>query len=257
MIHFMNADNDWVPTPTFLYRNYLYEKIIDKLDNSQKYLLIGIGTGYFLKKLEDRGFKGMALDISKESIARAKKITNINYTKIQFGNILKYRNNQKLSLIFCFEVLEHIKDDQKAISNIYKLLKNKGLFIFSVPAHMSKWGKMDDLGGHFRRYERKEILTKLKKTGFKIQKIWTFGFPFLNFVQFISRSGFFTKNNLDKSMTARTKKSGIRLDYDPKFKFILGNKFLLMPIFKLMDLFVNTNWGLGYLVIAKKSLKIK
>lgn len=253
----MNTDNNWVPTPTFLYRNYLYEKIIKGFDNTQRYLLIGIGTGYFLKKLEDMGFKGTALDISKESITKAKKITNKDYTNIQFGDILKYKNNQKTNLIFCFEVLEHIKDDQKAINNIYKLLKNKGLFIFSVPAHMSKWGKMDDMGGHFRRYERKEILTKLQKTGFKIQKIYTFGFPFLNFIQSISRSGYFTKNNLDKSMTSRTKKSGIRLDYDPKLKFILGNKFLLTPFFKLMDLFVNTDLGLGYLVIAKKSKKTK
>lgn len=253
----MSNLNDWVPTPTFLYRNYLYEKIVKKFNTKSRYLLIGVGTGYFLKRLEAMGFKGSALDISKESVAIAKANTDRKKTDIKIGDILKTKSIKKFDLIFSFEVLEHIKDDQKAINNIYKLLKSGGSFLFSVPAHMSKWGKMDDMGGHFRRYEREEIIKKLKISGFKISKIWTFGFPILNFVQFVSRTGFFTKNNLDISKVDKTKKSGIRLDYDPRFKFILSNNIFLYPLFKFMDIFISTDRGLGYIVLAKKPIRKK
>ncbi|MEK7169133.1 MAG: class I SAM-dependent methyltransferase [Patescibacteria group bacterium] len=249
----MTSSLSWVPTPTFLYRNYLYEKIVSKIKNNKKYLLMGVGTGYFIKKLENLGFKGEAIDISKEAIRITKNIVDNKKTNVHFGNILKYKSARKFDLVFSFEVLEHIKDDQLAINNVYKLLTDNGTFIFSVPAHMSKWGKMDVLGGHFRRYERNEIIKKLRIAGFEIKRIWTFGFPILNAIQFISRTGFFTKNDLNVSKTNKTKKSGIRLDYDPKFRFLLSNHFLLMPLFKLLDLFVTTDRGLGYIVVAKKT----
>jgi SAM-dependent methyltransferase len=249
----MSNIENWVPTPTFLYRNYLYEKIISKFSRKNKYLLMGVGTGYFLNKMESLGFQGKAIDISTEAIKIAKLNTNPAKTDIQFGDILKYKNNKKYDLVLSFEVLEHIKDDQLAINNIHKLLKNNGTFVFSVPAHMSKWGEMDTMGGHFRRYERHELIQKLKVAEFKIKTIWTFGFPFLNLVQSISRTGFFTRNNLNVSKTAKTKKSGIRLDYDPKFRFLLSNNFILTPMFKLLDLFVTTDRGLGYIVVAKKT----
>lgn len=245
----------WVPTPTFLYRNYLYEKIVSKIKNNKKYLLTGVGTGYFIKKLENLGFKGEAIDISKEAIRITKNSVDNKKTNVHFGNILKYKSTKKFDLVFSFEVLEHIKDDQLAINNVYKLLANDGTFIFSVPAHMSKWGKMDTMGGHYRRYERKEIKNKLELAGFKIKNIWTFGFPLLNIVQYFSRSGIFTKNVLNVSKTDKTKKSGIRLDYNPKYRFILSNNYLLTPIFKIMNLFIKTDLGLGYIVTAAKAKK--
>lgn len=218
---------------------------------------MGVGTGYFIKKLEKLGFKGEAIDISKEAIRITKNIVDNKKTNVHFGDILKYKSAKKFDLVFSFEVLEHIKDDQLAINNVYKLLADSGTFIFSVPAHMSKWGEMDTMGGHFRRYERQELIQKLKVAGFKIKTIWTFGFPFLNIIQFISRTGYFTKNNLNVSKTNKTKKSGIRLDYDPKYRFLLSNNFILTPLFKFLDLFVNTDRGLGYIVVAKKTLTKK
>lgn len=249
----MNNTKNWVPTPTFLYRNYLYEKIIVKFNRKSNYLLIGVGTGFFLNRMEILGFNGKAIDISKEAIKIAKSNTNSMKTDIQFGDILKYKTNNKFDLILSFEVLEHINNDQLAINNIFKLLKNQGKFIFSVPAHMSKWGRMDEMGGHFRRYERKELVQKLKIAGFKIKTIWTFGFPVLNFIQLISKTGFFTRTTLSTSKADKTKKSGIRLDCDPKFKYLFSNKYILLTLFKLLDLFTTTDRGLGYIVVAEKT----
>lgn len=243
----------WAPTPTFLYRNYLYEKIISNINITKKYLLVGVGTGYFIKKLEEYGFKGTAIDISKEAIKITKQNINSKKTDIRYGDILKYKTTKKFDLVFSFEVLEHINNDQLAIKKIYKLLKKGGLFIFSVPAHMAKWGEVDVIGGHYRRYERNEIINKLSSADLKIKSIWTYGFPILNLIQFFSKDGFFVKDKSGNTMTSKTKNSGIRLDYDPRLKLLITNKVIWYPLFKIMDLFIKTDLGFGYVIVATKS----
>ena len=38
----------------------------------------------------------------------------------------------------------------------------------------------------------------------------------------------------------------------PNFKNLVANPLLLMPFFKIMDLFLNYDLGFGYIVVAKK-----
>lgn len=51
------------------------------------------------------------------------------------------------------EVLEHIRDDKKAISEIARVLKPSGFFLFSVPLRMDLYSEIDQIIGHKRRYE--------------------------------------------------------------------------------------------------------
>ena len=67
----MNKFESWAPTPTFLYRNYLYEKIVRSINKKSRYLLIGVGTGYFLNRLEQLGFSGKAIDTLKSHTDRS------------------------------------------------------------------------------------------------------------------------------------------------------------------------------------------
>lgn len=253
----MNKKVVWVPTPTFLYRNYLYHKIITKLPRSYRFLLIGTGSGYFLKILQKEGFQGTAIDISSESVSCVKKILDKNKILVKKGDILNYQSKEKFDLVFSFEVIEHIKNDHNALSNMHKLLKPGGKLIFSVPAHMKAWGRMDEIGGHFRRYEKKSLTKLLLKCGFTIESFWSYGFPFLNIIQRFSKTGMFVKNfNHGISVNERTKKSGIRTDADPRFSFLYSNKVLLYPFFLIMNFFVKTDLGFGYLVIAEKKVDV-
>lgn len=242
----------WVATPTFLYRNYLYEKIVKKTPSNKRFLLIGTGTGYFLKKLQEMGYKGVAIDISSSSVAMTRMILDKEKIVVKNTDIFKYRDRNKFDLVFSFEVIEHIRDDQKVINKIYKLLNNNGKFIMSVPARMRYWGKIDEIGGHYRRYEKAELISLMTKPGFKISTFWTYGFPFLNIIQYFSRSGRFIKNIRLGSTKSRIKRSGIRIEYDPKLSYIFANTFLLKPLFIIMDWFLHTDLGLGYILVAKK-----
>lgn len=67
------------------------------------------------------------------------------------------------------ELMEHIEDDEKAFSEVYRILKKGGYFGFSVPMGMKYWTKFDDMVHHARRYEAQELYDKLEKAGFKIK----------------------------------------------------------------------------------------
>src|SRR3990167_6998369 len=102
----------WVPTPSFLYRNYLYLRIARSLPSNTYFLDIGSGNGDFVKKMLSLGFKGESLDYSPKAVnfmrRQMGKNPNIN---IRLGNIFTFKSQKKFDAIFAFETLEHIKDD--------------------------------------------------------------------------------------------------------------------------------------------------
>jgi len=243
----------WLPTPTFLYRNYLYNKQVSNIPNSKYFLDIGPGNGLFLENLSLKGFSGEAVDISKKAVETIEGSTNLsNRVTVCQCDFMKISAEKKYDVIFCFEVLEHLRDDEAALRKIKKLMKPGGQFMFSIPAHMKLWTKIDEEKGHFRRYEKKEIQDKLDKLDLKIELIYTYGFPFCFFLRFLRNRIISKVKNNKTSKLDRTKVSGLTKEYSFRYKGLINNKHLLMPFFWIMDLFVETDWGLGYFVVAKK-----
>ncbi len=70
--------------------------------------------------------------------------------------------------IFSCNVLEHIKDDQEIILNLYEHIREDGLLFLYVPAFKFLYSEMDLKVGHIRRYEKNELIKKVKASGFKI-----------------------------------------------------------------------------------------
>lgn len=248
------VDIDWTPTPTFLYRNYLYRKMASELPMKSSFLDIGCGNGVFLNYLMELGFAGEAIDISQEAIDFAKKqLKNPEAIKIKLIDLFKYKPAQKYDVVFCFETLEHIGKDKEAIKKIFNLLKPGGYFVSSVPAHKSGWSKLDELKGHYRRYEKKELKEKISSAGFRVQDVYSYGFPILSVLRKISSSGKLLRSkSKNQGKVKKTKESSIEQEYNPKLQFLAKNKFLMYPLFKIMDLFLKTDLGFGYLAVAQK-----
>jgi SAM-dependent methyltransferase len=67
----------------------------------------------------------------------------------------------KFELICAFDIIEHVFDDVRALTEISRVLQNGGIFIFSVPLHMKLWTDFDDRVGHYRRYEGETLKQQL------------------------------------------------------------------------------------------------
>ena len=67
-------------------------------------------------------------------------------------------------------MLEHIEDDIQALMNIRKRMKQGGKIGIYVPALPLLFSDHDRNVGHFRRYRKIELVHKVKKAGFEIEK---------------------------------------------------------------------------------------
>lgn len=77
----------------------------------------------------------------------------------------------RFKTVYSVNVLEHIKDDRKALINMHKLLEIGGRVVVLVPANKRVFSYLDRQLGHYRRYEKKELWEKLNRAGFEDIKI--------------------------------------------------------------------------------------
>lgn len=77
-------------------------------------------------------------------------------------------------VVGAFDVLEHIQDDEKAMSEVAHALRPDGLFIVTVPQYPWLWSTLDELVHHKRRYRKMELLAKLDRAGFEVIYLTSF-----------------------------------------------------------------------------------
>lgn len=239
--------------PRYLSRRYLVLKIINNI-KPKNILEIGFGNGNLLEKLNTLGFKGKGIDFSKsacERMLKRHKDKDFNFIIENRSDKTFLRLKEKFDLVMALEVLEHIKEDMSALSCWNKLIKKNGFLLLSVPAHMHKWGPLDIYAGHIKRYEKKELYAKLKKSGFKEVKVYNYGFPLINLTAALRDNMLKRKVDKTKTLTQRTKESGIN---NLRFKFgsLIFNDITLYPFYLLQGLFLKSDLGVGYVCICKK-----
>ncbi len=176
-------DNFWYKA-----RRDLIKKLMIRHGISNKNILeIGCGAGSQLEALSIFDNKVIGSDIN----AKALEVAKSRGHNVFFQNIEQALEHEiKYDLICAFDVLEHIEHDEKAMTNIYSMLKPDGLFMYSVPAYQFLFSSHDVYLEHFRRYSKKELKDKLSDKGFKqVERgYWnSFLFPVMIAKRLISR----------------------------------------------------------------------
>jgi SAM-dependent methyltransferase len=80
-------------------------------------------------------------------------------------------------LVCAFEVLEHLQDDAKALSEWRELVRPGGHLMLSMPAMEQRFGPMDTQSGHYRRYDVEPLRQLLEATGFTDVRTVLYGWP--------------------------------------------------------------------------------
>jgi SAM-dependent methyltransferase len=129
----------------------------------------------------------------------------------------------------CFNVLEHIEKDERALENIFNLLEPKGRLLLFAPSHRWLYGSLDQHLSHHRRYDREELKKKLENTGFKV--------ILLKHFNRIGILGWYLNGKI------------LRRKRLPSFQLRIYN--FLVPLFKIEGLFP-LPFGTSLLAIAEK-----
>jgi 2-polyprenyl-3-methyl-5-hydroxy-6-metoxy-1,4-benzoquinol methylase len=107
-----------------------------KHGGGEKVLEIGCSIGGVSNLLAERGFTVYASDISEYSVTRARKLAKKVGNNIEFFIVdveKKIPLKEAFDFIFCFEVLEHLRNPKKALINMYSKTKKGGYVICSSP----------------------------------------------------------------------------------------------------------------------------
>jgi SAM-dependent methyltransferase len=84
---------------------------------------------------------------------------------------------RRFDTVLCLNVLEHIERDDDALATFAALLPPDGRLVIQVPAMHALYGDIDRAIGHYRRYEREELVAKLERHGFVIDECRYFNLP--------------------------------------------------------------------------------
>lgn len=73
-----------------------------------------------------------------------------------------------------FDVLEHVREDEKVLAQMYQALRKGGILLITVPQHPFLWSSNDGMAKHVRRYRKKELQTKAERAGFRVVRMTGF-----------------------------------------------------------------------------------
>jgi glycosyltransferase involved in cell wall biosynthesis len=145
----------------------------------KRVLETGAGIGNLTRVLSPRRERYIAGDIEPEHLARLRARFQ-HRPKVEVLHCDLENPADFVSLagavdsVVCLNVLEHVKDDNAGLRNIYAALKPGGRAIVLVPHDQEIYGSLDAALGHFRRYSREELRRKLEQAGFVVERILDF-----------------------------------------------------------------------------------
>jgi SAM-dependent methyltransferase len=140
-------------------------------------LEVGCGAGGFLRRLSRYG-RATGLELSREFSLLSHETSGRPTVCASAYEIPLQDASQEL--ICLFDTLEHIPDEARALSEIFRVLRPGGVAFFSVPAYQFLYANNDRIAHHCRRYTWRRLENVLCASGFvpiKMSYFNTFLFP--------------------------------------------------------------------------------
>lgn len=228
------------------YQGFKTLEVLEGADNYNKWIAdrigkniqspaleIGAGTGNistFFTNLGELVLTDFDQSLVRHLRMRFSDLKNIR-TEVLNAEADNGKINNHFRTVYSVNVLEHIKDDQKALSNIYSMLEKSGKIVLLVPAKRRVYSKLDKKLGHYRRYEKEELRKKLEEANFFVEEV--------NYFNALGLISWVVRNMLTKNHN-ELKKSHVRM-FD-----------ILVPVLRLIEPRYGLPFGISLIAVARK-----
>jgi ubiquinone/menaquinone biosynthesis C-methylase UbiE len=224
----------------YRFNDWMFRQISKGLRETNGNILeVGSGLGTFSDKIiqcNSPESKITLTDISDKYLRRLKEKysahKNVTVCRLDLNNGEDYGKigYGMFNFIIALNVLEHIKDDQFALQELYRMLERDGILVILVPCHKFLYNVIDVNVGHYRRYAKKELLEKVSMTHFCVERI--------SYFNMLGIAGWYINGNLWK---------------EPRINRVASKWFdRLVPVLEYLDRVTFNITGLSLICYLKK-----
>ena len=237
----------WFVAREKIISNYLKKLISTKILKHQdlKILNVGCGPGRSSQYLSSFG-EVTSIEYDKDCCEFASERTGL---QIINGSITDLPfQDEMFDLVCAFDVIEHVEDDQLAISEMKRVTKKDGVIFITIPTFMSLWSHHDVINHHFRRYKFSQIekLFESQKNGNEI---------FSSYFNFFLFPVIYSVRKISNLLQFNKKRPGSGSDFEAFKPGFLNN--VLFNVMYFESKFINNNvklpFGVSLLYTWKKN----
>jgi len=215
-----------------LLKNYLYNYRLRKIavEKSLRHenikLSLEVGSGF--SPVMTRTLDIIYSDLSFAAIRLLKHSCGKGYYVVANGLNLPFKSGA-FSHTISSEVLEHLKDDQKAIKELARVTQPSGKLVITFPHKKSYFANDDCFVNHFRRYELSEMKDRLTEAGFRPINIHKVLGPLEKItMSFLVYCFSLIQKNRSEKITKTNTTSGLMNIFGQFFKW--ANRFYMLPV---------------------------
>jgi ubiquinone/menaquinone biosynthesis C-methylase UbiE len=150
-------------------------EFVKALAPADRALDLGIGDGRVAAHLQ--ATKLVGADVSQVALDRARtRLPDAELVLVEPDEPLPFADTE-FDLVTCIETLEHIRDVQRALSEIRRVLRPGGRLALTTPVS-SRWrvlfrGMEHPFSPHIRAFSRRSLRTTLETMGFQVLELDT------------------------------------------------------------------------------------
>lgn len=164
MSNYGGTDNLEIMQEAVRYNRFLEDLVLLHASPGDRVLDFGAGIGTFACSMRERGLDVQCVEVDPD---QAELISRL---EIPVVNSIEDIPDNSVDYIYSLNVLEHIEEDARVLSELSRCLTPAGKMLIYVPAMQFLFSSMDRKVGHYRRYSRGSLTQVVTRAGFNVKR---------------------------------------------------------------------------------------
>ncbi|MBI5075460.1 MAG: class I SAM-dependent methyltransferase [Nitrospirae bacterium] len=143
-------------------RKWIYDRISKVIPPPAKILEVGCGTGNVSSFLAHKGYDVTGCEYYEEALVLGWP----GFTKVRGDASSLPFQDGSFDIVGLFDVIEHIEDDTAPLKEAFRVLRQGGIAVVTVPARDELWSFVDKRAFHKRRYTKERLAGALHNADF-------------------------------------------------------------------------------------------